>query len=115
MRILIAILAFAGLLVSCFALREHFRTEPSPCSINERWDCGWSTTVRLQKSPASRGRLRYRGLRRNCGLCPGTALVDVLLLTTGAVAFRSIDLHRSSSSGDVLHLVRDFGGYHHLD
>jgi uncharacterized membrane protein len=21
-------------------LREHFRTEPSPCSINERWDCG---------------------------------------------------------------------------
>ena len=38
--ILIALLALAGLVVSCFALREHFRTEPSPCSINERWDCG---------------------------------------------------------------------------
>jgi vitamin-K-epoxide reductase (warfarin-sensitive) len=40
MRYLVALLALAGLLVSCFALREHFRTEPSPCSINERWDCG---------------------------------------------------------------------------
>jgi uncharacterized membrane protein len=40
MRYLIALLALAGLVVSCFALREHFRTEPSPCSINERWDCG---------------------------------------------------------------------------
>ena len=40
MRYLIAVLALAGLVVSCFALREHFRTEPSPCSINERWDCG---------------------------------------------------------------------------
>ena len=40
MRYLIAILALAGVIVSCFALREHFRTEPSPCSINERWDCG---------------------------------------------------------------------------
>jgi vitamin-K-epoxide reductase (warfarin-sensitive) len=40
MRYLVALLALAGLLVSCFALREHFRTEASPCSINERWDCG---------------------------------------------------------------------------
>ena len=73
MRYLIAVLALAGLVISCFALREHFRTEPSPCSINERWDCGvvnhspfaelggvvlslarmrpisWSTTVCLRK------------------------------------------------------------------
>lgn len=40
MRYLVAVLALAGLVISCFALREHFRTEPSPCSINERWDCG---------------------------------------------------------------------------
>jgi vitamin-K-epoxide reductase (warfarin-sensitive) len=40
MRYLIAVLALAGLVVSCFALREHYRTTPSPCSINERWDCG---------------------------------------------------------------------------
>ncbi len=40
MRYLIALIALSGLVVSCFALREHFRTEASPCSINERWDCG---------------------------------------------------------------------------
>lgn len=40
MRYLIAFLALAGIIVSSFALREHYRTEPSPCSINERWDCG---------------------------------------------------------------------------
>jgi vitamin-K-epoxide reductase (warfarin-sensitive) len=40
MRYLVALLALAGLIVSCFALREHFRTEESPCAINERWDCG---------------------------------------------------------------------------
>ncbi len=40
MRYLIALLALAGIVVSCFALREHFRTEASPCSINEQWDCG---------------------------------------------------------------------------
>jgi len=40
MRYLIAVLALAGIIVSSFALREHYRTEPSPCAINERWDCG---------------------------------------------------------------------------
>jgi uncharacterized membrane protein len=29
-----------GIVVSALALREHYRTEASPCSINERWDCG---------------------------------------------------------------------------
>ena len=40
MRYLIAILACAGLIVSCFALREHYRTGAAPCDINEKWDCG---------------------------------------------------------------------------
>jgi uncharacterized membrane protein len=40
MRYLIAILALAGLIVSGFALREHFRTGVAPCDINEKWDCG---------------------------------------------------------------------------
>src|SRR5579859_4278810 len=25
---------------SSLALREHYRTDTSPCSINDRWDCG---------------------------------------------------------------------------
>jgi vitamin-K-epoxide reductase (warfarin-sensitive) len=40
MRYLIAVLALAGMIVSAFALREHYRTDASPCDINTRWDCG---------------------------------------------------------------------------
>ncbi|HEX9255332.1 MAG TPA: vitamin K epoxide reductase family protein [Candidatus Angelobacter sp.] len=41
MRWIIAILALAGMMAAILALREHYRTEgQSPCSINERWDCG---------------------------------------------------------------------------
>ncbi len=35
------VLAVLGLIVSSLALREHYRTYgDSPCSINDRWDCG---------------------------------------------------------------------------
>ncbi|MGA7219249.1 MAG: vitamin K epoxide reductase family protein [Candidatus Sulfotelmatobacter sp.] len=41
MRSVLVILAALGIVVSSLALREHCRTEgDSPCSINERWDCG---------------------------------------------------------------------------
>ncbi|HZW94179.1 MAG TPA: vitamin K epoxide reductase family protein [Candidatus Eremiobacteraceae bacterium] len=41
MRYLLVVLATLGIVVSALALREHYRTEgDSPCSINERWDCG---------------------------------------------------------------------------
>ena len=40
MRYVLIVLAAAGILVSALALREHYRTDSSPCSINERWDCG---------------------------------------------------------------------------
>jgi vitamin-K-epoxide reductase (warfarin-sensitive) len=41
MKYLLVILAIFGMVVSALALREHYRTEgDSPCSINERWDCG---------------------------------------------------------------------------
>jgi vitamin-K-epoxide reductase (warfarin-sensitive) len=40
MRWLIAFLALAGVVAAALALREHYRTEASPCSINEKWDCG---------------------------------------------------------------------------
>jgi vitamin-K-epoxide reductase (warfarin-sensitive) len=29
-----------GITDSALALREHYRTDTSPCSLNERWDCG---------------------------------------------------------------------------
>jgi uncharacterized membrane protein len=40
MRYLLAVLAVVGIVVSSLALREHYRTGESPCSINEKWDCG---------------------------------------------------------------------------
>ncbi|MFY9909588.1 MAG: vitamin K epoxide reductase family protein [Candidatus Sulfotelmatobacter sp.] len=41
MRYVLVVLAVFGVVVSALALREHYRTEgDSPCSINERWDCG---------------------------------------------------------------------------
>ena len=41
MKYLLILLAAVGMVASALALREHYRTEgDSPCSINERWDCG---------------------------------------------------------------------------
>ena len=40
MRFVLVLLAVIGLAASTLALREHYRTDTSPCSINERWDCG---------------------------------------------------------------------------
>ncbi len=40
MRIVLVLLALIGITASSLALREHYRTDTSPCSINERWDCG---------------------------------------------------------------------------
>ena len=39
-RMVVALVALAGLLAASAALREHYRTDLSPCSINEKWDCG---------------------------------------------------------------------------
>ncbi|MFZ0770347.1 MAG: vitamin K epoxide reductase family protein [Candidatus Sulfotelmatobacter sp.] len=40
MRYILILLTTLGIVVSALALREHYRTDTSPCSINERWDCG---------------------------------------------------------------------------
>jgi len=40
MRWVLITLAVVGIVASSLALREHYRTDASPCSINERWDCG---------------------------------------------------------------------------
>jgi vitamin-K-epoxide reductase (warfarin-sensitive) len=40
MRYVLVSLTLFGFIASGLALREHYRTDASPCSINERWDCG---------------------------------------------------------------------------
>ena len=40
MKYVLVLLAFAGIVLSSLALREHFNDGPAPCYINDRWDCG---------------------------------------------------------------------------
>ena len=40
MRILLALLATLGIIVSSLALRVHYSNDVEPCDINARWDCG---------------------------------------------------------------------------
>jgi vitamin-K-epoxide reductase (warfarin-sensitive) len=40
MRILLLLLALAGVIDSSLALKIHYDTGTEPCSINEHWDCG---------------------------------------------------------------------------
>jgi vitamin-K-epoxide reductase (warfarin-sensitive) len=40
MKYVLLLLAAVGIATSALALREHYRTGTSPCSINDRWDCG---------------------------------------------------------------------------
>ena len=40
MRYVLIFLTVLGFIASGLALREHYRTDLSPCSINEHWDCG---------------------------------------------------------------------------
>lgn len=37
---LIVLFCLAGVLTASLALGEHYNTGSSPCSINDRWDCG---------------------------------------------------------------------------
>lgn len=40
MRWLIMLVALLGLVAAVLARKEHYRVGESPCSINEKWDCG---------------------------------------------------------------------------
>jgi uncharacterized membrane protein len=40
MKWVLVLLTVVGIAASSLALREHYRTDSSPCSINDRWDCG---------------------------------------------------------------------------
>jgi len=40
MRYILLVLAALGIVVASMALHERYRTDSSPCSINDKWDCG---------------------------------------------------------------------------
>jgi uncharacterized membrane protein len=98
MRYLIVILALAGVLVSGFALREHYRVGAAPCDINARWDCGVVNHSPFAEFPPPPFRQpENRGLPiASLGILGYAAIAIaaffrrwwlVLVLVTGAVAF----------------------------
>ncbi len=40
MRWILVVLCMVGITAASLALRERYREDASPCSINDRWDCG---------------------------------------------------------------------------
>ncbi|HEY6349843.1 MAG TPA: vitamin K epoxide reductase family protein [Candidatus Angelobacter sp.] len=40
LTVLIVVFCLAGVIDASLALGEHYNTGPSPCSINDVWDCG---------------------------------------------------------------------------
>ena len=90
LTVLIVLLALAGVIVSTMALKEHWSNEPSPCKINDIWDCG-----AVNKSPyavflgvpvAGIGAVGYALL----GILAGRSRLTVLLnaiLAVGAFGF----------------------------
>lgn len=85
LTLLIVLLCLAGVLVSGLALGEHYNSKPSPCSINDRWDCGivnHSPYAVIRKVPVALiGILGYAVLASLAGRFPRiTALVALVAL-----------------------------------
>lgn len=100
MRIVLTLLAFAGVVVSSLALRVHYSTETAPCSINERWDCGivnHSSYAEIAHVPvAGLGMVGYLGLA-------GVALLKRRRIFTAMAAVGcSFALYLSHIEKDVL-------------
>jgi vitamin-K-epoxide reductase (warfarin-sensitive) len=81
----IVMLCLTGVLLSGLALGEHYNTKPSPCSINDKWDCGMvnhSPYATLRGIPVAMiGILGYALIAGIAGRLPRiTVLVTLLAL-----------------------------------
>lgn len=89
MKYALIILAILGLTASCLALREHYREYgDSPCSINERWDCG---VVNHSPYAVLGGIFELLGVQTHIPLLSGLPVATVGILgyiLMAAVSFR---------------------------
>ncbi len=89
MKYILLILAVLGIVASSLALREHYREYgDSPCSINERWDCG---VVNHSPFALLGGVLEQIGIHSHIPILSGmpVATAGILgYLLMAAVAFR---------------------------
>ena len=117
MRYVLLTLAVLGIIASSLALREHYREYgDSPCSINERWDCG---VVNHSQFAVLGGVLDQMGIHAHIPILSGLPVATagilgyilmavvairrgyrfLLLLTLGSVAF---SLYLAHIEKDVL-------------
>lgn len=92
------VLAFIGIVVSSLALREHYRTDISPCDINEKWDCGivnHSMYAVVRGVPVAV--IGIAGYFLIAGLAFGRAYRVLLAAALGAMAFSLYLAHIEAS------------------
>ena len=92
------VLAFIGIVVSSLALREHYRTDISPCDINEKWDCGivnHSMYAMVHGVPVAV--IGIAGYFLIAGLAFGRAYRVLLAAALGAMAFSLYLAHIEAS------------------
>lgn len=89
MKYILLVLVVLGIIVSALALREHYREYgDSPCSINERWDCG---VVNHSPYAVLGGVFDEMGIHRRIPLLSGMPVATAGILgyiVMGAVIFR---------------------------
>lgn len=89
MKYLLVVLAVLGMVVSSLALREHYREYgDSPCSINERWDCGVvNHSPFAMMGPIPVAAIGIAGYILMAGLALWGAYRLMLVTTLGGLAF----------------------------
>lgn len=89
MKYALLILSVLGIVVASLALREHYREYgDSPCSINERWDCG---VVNHSPFAVLGGVLEQMGIHTRIPILSGMPVATAGILgyiLIAAVAFR---------------------------
>jgi uncharacterized membrane protein len=89
MKYTLLVLSILGIIVSSLALREHYREYgDSPCSINERWDCG---VVNHSPFAVLGGVFDQMGIHTHVPILSGMPVATAGILgyiVMGAVAFR---------------------------
>ncbi len=92
MKLTLTLLAALGMALSSAALKEHYSLERSPCSINDRWDCGvvnQSPYAQIRGVPvAAIGVLGYLAL----AVLTWTGPLQLRLIATGMALGFSLEL-----------------------
>ena len=113
MRYVIAVFALAGAVVSFLALQVHYSTSTSPCSINEKWDCGivnHSSYSMIEGIPVAL--IGSSVISRWCGSGLRARGVSDCSLAVGLAFSLYLDSYRARCTWGVVPVLRDLPGDH---